>query len=107
MFALILTIAIPVIANILFRRKLHAFLVSAPLGVCVLWVSMVLTEARSPDSDFDLIFGFACVLWTVVVVSGYALLSALFAIAASALRHGQAAIAGRRNMVDNGRTDNN
>ena len=83
MFALVLTIAIPVIANALCRKKLHAFLVSAPTGVCVLWVNMVFAEKRSPDSDLDMIFGFACIFWALIMVFGYALLSALSAIAAS------------------------
>jgi hypothetical protein len=85
MCALVLTMAIPVIANVVCQRKLHAFLFSAPLGVCVLWVNMVFAEERSPDSDFDMIFGFACIFWGLILVFGYALLSALSAIAASSL----------------------
>lgn len=74
MDALALTIAIPLIANLLFRYKICAFLASAPLGVFILWAQMVHLESSAPDSDFDGIFGMFCVVWAAVLICGYAVL---------------------------------
>lgn len=74
MFAFSLVVAIPLISIMLFERRVYAFLVSAPLGAIVLWANMVSIEARASESDFDLIFGIACLFWAVVLICGYAAL---------------------------------
>jgi len=81
-----LIITIPLVANVLLSRKLYAFVISAPLGVCILWVTMVSVEVRAPDSDLDFIFALACLGWAVILILAYALLSAVFA-GVSSLRH--------------------
>jgi hypothetical protein len=87
MIAFALTLAIPLVANLLLRSKLAAFVISAPLGVLVLWLNMVHNESRSPNSDLDIMFGFACVFWAVVLVCVYAVISIVFAIGARAACH--------------------
>ncbi len=95
MFAFVLTVAIPVVANVLFRKKLHAFLVSTPLGVFVLWANMVSLEVAAADSDLDAIFALACTFWAGVLVCVYAVVFALFALAASRDRQaGKAGLGG-------------
>jgi len=86
MLALVLVILIPLIANVLLEKKLCAFAVSAPLGVLVLWINMIVVEQRAPDSDFDLVFGFACLFWGAVLVCAYAAVAILFALLVSGLR---------------------
>jgi hypothetical protein len=78
--ALVAVIAIPLIALGTLRCRLHAFLVSAGVGAPILLANMIVLEAHAPDSDFDILFFFACVAWSLALVLCYAM---FFSIAAA------------------------
>jgi hypothetical protein len=76
----IILAAIPVAANILCRTRSVAFVTSALLGVSVLWANMVVLEVHAADSDIDLVFGIACVLWACSLIFAYGITCVLFAL---------------------------
>lgn len=66
-FAIFVTLGIPVIAWVNSRRPMQAYKYSVVTGVGLLWAWMVFQESRASDSDFDIVFAFACLLWGAVL----------------------------------------
>ncbi len=72
MLALLVVFLAPGLAYSLLRDEVQAFWLSAPVGMMALIANMIHSEVYAPDSDFDLVFGLACVLWAMVLAVAYA-----------------------------------
>lgn len=77
MATMIAIVLIPLATYALFRSAMKGFLAAAPLGVLVLWYTMVSNEAAAPDSDLDVVFAIMLFIWAAILVVVYALLFSL------------------------------
>lgn len=68
---------IPLATYALFRSAMKGFLAAAPLGVLVLWFTMVSNESAAPDSDLDVVFAIMLFIWAAILIVVYALLFSL------------------------------
>ncbi len=78
MFTLLILIAVPIISWLLLRRLVASCTLSCFVGVVVLWANMIRLEDRAPDSDFDIMFGIAMVVWAIILATMYVMGYAIY-----------------------------
>jgi hypothetical protein len=67
-------VVLPLLVAALVRNCLLGFALSCVLGTSVLWIAMIWNEATSEQSDFDIIFAIAMIVWAFVQICVYALI---------------------------------
>lgn len=68
----IVVLAAPLLAFAVLRRTGQAFLVAYPIGVTVLWRTMIGNEVAAADSDLDAVFHIALYLLSALLALAYA-----------------------------------
>ncbi|MEW4491061.1 hypothetical protein AB1L42_23485 [Thalassoglobus sp. JC818] len=64
-------IAIPLISIFAFKNTIIAILASSAIGVPMLVWRMLYLETNAPDSDMDIIFALAMLIWSLILIAWY------------------------------------
>jgi hypothetical protein len=74
MIVLLILALIPVIMIVLTKRFLYSWFLSSILGIIVLWINMIVLELKAVDSDLDIIFALAMMMWATILSILYGIL---------------------------------
>jgi hypothetical protein len=66
-------VVVPAVSVVLCKPYLLRLALSLVLGVPVLWARMIYLEEIAADSDFDIVFGLAMIVWATALAICYAL----------------------------------
>lgn len=92
----IVVFAAPIVAFAALRRSGLAFLASYPIGVLLLWRTMIANEAAAPDSDLDVVFALALIVWAALLALLYAAILLAVQLLVALGRYVASAMARRR-----------